>query len=692
MSKPLRVLIIEDSEADARLLLHELRRGGFEPVHARVVTEEATRQALASSAWDIVLSDYSMPAFSGLDALRLVQQSGRDLPFIVVSGVIGEVEAVEAMKAGAHDYVMKNNLARLAPAVERELREAAVRVSRRRAEEALRALQKAVEGLPLGVTMAGLDGRILYTNPAEARMHGYAPGELLGKEARVLVAPEFWKALTPEQMKHLRTWKRERVNVRKDGSRFPAQLISDVVKDQDGEPIGIVTTCEDISERKLAEEQLFRHAFYDELTGLPNRALFLERLGRALEHGKRRPDYVYAVLFLDLDRFKLVNDSFGHVVGDQLLVAIARRLEKCLRPNDTVARLGGDEFTILLDDIKDVSGATQVFDRIQAELTAPFALEGHEVFTSASIGIALGAPRYERPEDLLRDSDTAMYHAKTLGKARYEVFDTEMHESAVSRLQLENDLRWAVERHEFLVHYQPIVSLAGGGIVGFEALARWRHPRRGLVFPEDFIPLAEETGLIVPIGSWVLREACRQMRAWESQFGEAASGLAVSVNLSPRQFAQSGLVEQVGHTLRETGLGAGSLWLEITEGAIMEGSDHVNAMVASLKAISVRVHLDDFGTGYSSLSYLHRFPIHALKIDRSFVGRMDSPETNSEIVGTIVTLGHALGMDVIAEGIETAQQLAALRALKCDCGQGRFFAHPVDAEAAAALIAAKPGW
>jgi diguanylate cyclase (GGDEF)-like protein/PAS domain S-box-containing protein len=445
---------------------------------------------------------------------------------------------------------------------------------------------------------------------------------------------------------------------------------------------------QEIGDRQRAEEQLIHTAFHDALTDLPNRALFMDRLGHAIERAKRHEDYLFAVLFLDLDRFKVVNDSLGHMVGDQLLMAIANRIKACLRSADTLARLGGDEFTILLEDIRDVSDAKHVANRIQEELKLPFNLSGNEVFTTASIGIALSAAGYDRPEQLLRDADTAMYQAKAGGKARHEVFDIAMHAGAIALLQLETDLRRAIERQEFRVHYQPIVSLKSGRINGFEALVRWQHPDRGLVSPIEFIPVAEETGLIVAIGLWVLREACRQMHEWQVQF-PANPPLTISVNISGKQFLQPDLSEQIKQILQETNLDPRSLKLEITESAIVENAESAAIMLSQLRSVGIQLYMDDFGTGYSSLSYLHRFPMDTLKIDRSFVNRMGVDGENLEIVRAIVTLAHNLGMNVTAEGVETTEQLALLKALKCEYGQGYFFSKPVDSIQAEALIAAQ---
>lgn len=424
----------------------------------------------------------------------------------------------------------------------------------------------------------------------------------------------------------------------------------------------------------------------DPLTGLPNRALFLNRLEQAVQQAKRCENYLFAVLFIDLDRFKLVNDSLGHMVGDELLIAIARRLEKCLRNKDTIARLGGDEFAVLLNDIKDSSHATHTAERIKQELTKPFNLNRHEVFTSASIGVVLGSKAHGWLNDLLRNADIAMYRAKALGKSRYEVFDTAMHVQAVTRLQMETDLQWAIRNQELQVHYQPIVLLETGRITGFEALLRWKHPLRGFISPVEFIPLAEETGLIVSIGQWVLYEACRQLCAWQVKF-LTSPPLTISINLSVKQLKQPELVEQIAKILHETNLDARSLRLELTESVLVENAESVTTVLWQMKALGILLYLDDFGTGYSSLSYLHRFPIDTLKIDRSFINKMDCGSKNLEIVRVITMLSQALGMDVIAEGIETAQQLAQLRELQCKYGQGYFFFKPLDCATTDALIA-----
>jgi len=448
---------------------------------------------------------------------------------------------------------------------------------------------------------------------------------------------------------------------------------------------------QEIQERKRAQDQLLYLALHDPLTNLPNRTSFLETVQRALARAQAQPGYRFAVLFLDCDRFKTINDSLGHSVGDELLVAIAARLRESLRPEDTLARLGGDEFIICLEAIADLNQAKDLAQHLNRQLQLPFHPRGYEVFINASIGIVLGDASYESAEHLLRNADTAMYQAKALGRGRYQVFDPSMHLRALSRLRLENDLRRAIERREFYLCYQPAISLRTGKISSLEALVRWQHPERGLVPPAEFIPAAEETGAIAAIGDWVLVEACRQLRRWQEQ-GLAPLDLSVSVNISVRQLAQRDLLATLDAVLAASQLPPTCLILEVTESVLIDSPESALAIFEQLRSRQIQLSLDDFGTGYSSLSYLHRFAIDILKIDRSFISRMDAGCKNLEIVQAIISLSHNLGMEAIAEGIETAEQLAQLRALGCDRGQGYFFAPPLSPAATADLLRQQPQW
>ena len=601
------------------------------------------------------------------------------------------------------------------------------------AEEKYRSIfENAMEG----IFQTTPDGRYLSANPALARIYGYqSAAELIANihdiDRQLYLDPnrrvEFLRAIE----KHGFVSEFESQVYRADGTTIWVSENGRAVRGAGGKLLYYEGTVEDITLRKIAEEKLVHDALHDMLTGLPNRALFMDRLGHAIELSKRRPEVLFAVLFIDLDRFKVVNDSLGHLVGDRLLIAIAQRLEICLRAGDTVARLGGDEFAILLENIKNTQDAIQIAERVQAELAEPFYLNEYQVFSSASIGIVCSGlphpPResselsipnlgnidretslsclcsdspgpnvpfrmlYERPEELLRDADAAMYHAKGLGKARHEVFDLSMHTRAVALLQLENDLRRALDSQEFRLYYQPIVSLTSGTICGFEALLRWYHPLRGLVSPGEFILVAEETRLIVPIGWWMMRSACRQIHEWHQKF-PANPPLTVSVNLSNQQFKQPDLIARLSEILQETQLNPRTLKLEITEGVIMDNAESAAATLAELKNLEIELYIDDFGTGYSSLSRLHTFPTDALKIDRAFVSRMTEDEGNEAIVQTILILASHLGMDVIAEGIETIEQLNLLRALQCEYGQGYFFSKPIDTIAATLLIESQPVW
>ncbi|MBA2692265.1 MAG: EAL domain-containing protein [Rubrobacter sp.] len=556
----------------------------------------------------------------------------------------------------------------------------------------------AERGVNDGLWDWNFDSDDVYYSPRWKQMLGYA-------DYQIGSSPEEWfSRVHPEDTESLR----REIKAHLDGHRSHLEveyrlLHSDgeyrwmlsrgiAIRGPSGAAERMAGSQADITRRKEAEEKLVHDAFHDPLTGLPNRASLLDGLGRRLRSSKRYGEEgAFAVLFIDLDNFKVVNDSLGHSTGDVLLVAVAERMRASLRPRDTIARLGGDEFTVLISEVSGTEEAEQVADRLLEELQEPFPIGGYELFTTASVGIVVGDRDYEKPEDLLRDADTAMYRAKDLGRSRKGVFERTMHSRAVALFELETELRRAMEREEFVVHYQPITSLKTGRIVGFEALVRWKHPERGMIAPGEFIPIAEETGLIIPLEFFVLRESCHQIALWQRRYPERLP-LTMNVNLSRNQLARPDLFDQIQHILAEANLDPRSLRLEITEGAIMRNVEYAADTLVKLRALDIQIHIDDFGTGYSSLSALHSFPVDSLKIDRTFIGRMDSGGDDTEIVQTIVTLSHNLGLDVIAEGIETRQQLDRLRDMGCDYGQGFLFAKPMDGASTEDLIRCNPQW
>jgi len=637
---------------------------------------------IGKELWEIGLfndREASQAAFRALQKNGYIRYEG--LPLETKHGVRREVEFVSNVYREASRQVIQCNI--------RDITE------RKRAEKAQRESEERfhvlVEGVKdYAVFMLDMKGHVTSWNSGVERVLGYDEVEFIGQHFSSIFMPEDIETGEPE--KELKTAEaqgqadNERWHLRKDGTRFWATGAVTPLQDETRRTHGYAVVMRDNTERRLAEERTAHEAAHDHLTGLPNRAFFIEHLKRAIARSKRHASYIFAVLFLDLDRFKNINDSLGHVIADQLLVEIGRKLEAALRPEDMVARFGGDEFVVLLDDIKDVTDATRVASRIHAELVSPFNLGGNEVFTSTSIGIALSLHGYDRPEDCLRDADTAMYRAKALGNARHEIFDKSMHDRAVALLDLETALRRAVERKEFRVHYQPIVSLQTGRISGFEALLRWQHPTRGLILPAEFIAVAEETGLIIPIGQWIIGEACRQTLIWQEQIG-ADPPLVISVNLSSKQFLQTDLIERIDEMLLRTGFDPRNLKLEITESVVMENAGEATARIGQLRNLGVKLYMDDFGTGYSSLSHLHRFPVGTLKIDRSFISQMSAQDKNSEIVRTIVALAHNLHMEVIAEGVETEEQLSHLKGMQCEYAQGFYFSGALDAESAGELIA-----
>ncbi|HKC24583.1 MAG TPA: EAL domain-containing protein [Thermoanaerobaculia bacterium] len=698
MATALRVLIVEDSEDDALLLVRALKRGGLDPAWRRVDDARELAAALDTAEWDCVLSDYTLPTLDAPTALSILKGRGLDVPFLIVSRNVGEDVAVAAMKAGAHDYIMKGNLARLVPAIEREIRDAHERETRRRAESALFESEEryalAARGANDGLWDWDLRTRLIYFSSRWKLMLGFADDEIGDgvEEWFSRVYREDAPRLKTQIVAHLNGetvhFENEHRMEHRDGSWRWMLSRGLAVRDEKGIAYRMAGSQTDITERKLAEEQLLHDAFHDALTGLPNRALFLDRLGLALERSRRR-DGRFAVLFVDLDRFKMVNDGLGHVAGDSLLVAVSQRLLAFVHPGDTLARFGGDEFTILLDEVGGAEDAVRTAEGIQGELSRPFDLPaGREVFTTASVGIALSDGRYQTADELLRDADTAMYRAKAQGRARYVLFDAGMHTRAVELLTLETDLRRALERDELSVYYQPIVSIETGRLSGFEALVRWRHPQRGLVLPSEFIGFAEESGLVVPLGAWVLKEACRQTAAWLRAAG-ADPPLTVSVNVSARQLARPELGDEVEAALEESGLPASSLRLEITESLTVQGADAAPATLARLRGLGIELYVDDFGTGYSSLGTLQMLPVDKLKIDSSFVARLEANEGSRELVRTILALARNLGLGVIAEGVETEGQRRLLGALGCEQAQGFLFARPLTAEEAGAMVAAR---
>ncbi|HET9220984.1 MAG TPA: EAL domain-containing protein [Roseiflexaceae bacterium] len=689
--QPIRILLIGDGKDDYAFTRSALAIiAGYSFEITCVADYPAGLDLIERRQHDVGLIDDRRGRHEVLEFLRVATERGARMPLILLTEQADLALNMAAIRAGAADYLVKNQLS--TSALVRAIWHA---LDLARTSQALRASQERYALAARGSNDGLWDWDVLrsriYFSPRWKAILGCEAQEI-GDHAGdgfSLAHPEDLEQLKQAIAKHLRGdtpyLEVEHRMRHKDGSYRWMLTRGVALWSADGRPYRIAGSLTDITARKIAEERLERSALYDGLTGLPNRMMLMDRMQRALERAKRHADYQFGVLFLDFDRFKVVNDSLGHMIGDQLLIGIAQRLASCVRTEDTVARLGGDEFVVLIDYIADPGDAIQVAERIQRALGDPFDLSGHEVFTTVSIGIALSVTGYEEPETVLRDADIAMYRAKSGGRARYELFDSQMHARAVALLRLETDLRRAIEREEFEIHYQPIVALEGGSVIGFEALVRWRHPQRGLVSPGEFLPVAEETGLIAQIDWWVLQRACRQLAAWQALF-PADPPLSMSVNLSSRDFSRPDLADRIESELRAVALEGHSLRLEITESAIMEQSEVAAAMFERLQALGVQVYIDDFGTGYSSLSYLHRFPVATLKIDRSFVSRMGNNGENAKIIQTIVMLARDLGMNVIAEGVETVEQCDRLRALRCEYAQGFFFSRPLDNAAAEDLL------
>lgn len=755
--RSLRILVIEDVAVDVELTLLTLESANISFTYDVTATTIECQQYLQSTTYDVVLSDYRLPNFNGLQAFKLLKASGQDIPFILITGSLGEEAAVECIKAGMTDYVLKDRLFRLPSVLERALQEFALRRQQKEAiakieqqawretiinriVQAMRetlvledVLQTTVDLLHEALQVSyclilqpdsNRQIRVSYVNNEENHNRHkilgltcgfceyYQDDLIKGKQIAIMqindqlpiaakklaedygirsmvITPLFYQqvyfgGISIYQNDRQRTWSDNELSLVKAIADQCAIAIHQSELYQNAQS--------ELMERKRMEAQLRHDAFHDVLTGLPNRSLFLDRLSHALQISQRRSHInseglaeQFAVLFLDLDRFKVINDSLGHLAGDQLLKVVADRLIDCLRGGDTVARLGGDEFVMLLEEIQDLDDVIEVVHRIQDALKIPIALDGNEVFVSTSIGIALSSSDYTQPEQLLRDADTAMYRAKEQGRERYEIFNPAMHTEALKKLRLENELRRAIERQELRVYYQPIICLKSGQILGFEALVRWQHPEQGLITPTEFIPLAEDIGLIGAIDFWVLQEACTQLHKWQLQFPMAKT-LTMNVNLSGKHFNKPDLIHKIEEILEISDLNSSYLKIEVTESILIEKTSLATQILSDLNDRNIQVCIDDFGTGYSSLSYLHRFPIHTLKIDRSFITRLNRESEHCEIVKAIIILGINLGLNVIAEGVETAEQLDFLEMNNCHACQGYYLFKPLEAEAIATLL------
>jgi diguanylate cyclase (GGDEF)-like protein/PAS domain S-box-containing protein len=547
----------------------------------------------------------------------------------------------------------------------------------RRDQVRIRMLKEAVDSLQIGITFSDASGRIAYLNPAEARMHGYEVEELMGRPARQFASESHQRQAPPENLKGGAAWRRESVNLRRNGEEFPVLLTSIPVRDREQRYLGIVTTCEDISEQKEAEEKINRLAYFDSLTGLPNRGMFLERLHQSLAQSARGGKML-SLLFLDLDNFKDINDTAGHPAGDELLCEVAQRLAGCIRESDLLARLGGDEFVVLLTSVSSIERILAAAERLLEVFARPFQIDGRLLYSSASIGIAIYPDDSHDASSLFRCADTAMYHAKNEGKGRVRMFSAEMNEKIMRRVALENSLRLGLERNEFFLHYQPQWDLKSNRMVGVEALLRWQSEEFGLLPPSEFIALIEDSELIFSIGEWLLRSACRQARSWAD---DGHDELKVAVNISGKQFKQPEFVTLLSGIIEETGVDPRSLELEFTESVIMENAERTMEKLSALKLMGVKMSIDDFGTGYSSLNYLKHFPVDRIKIDRCFVADVNCSNDDATIVEAIVTMGQNLNLKVLAEGVENSDQLHYLTTLGCDEVQGYYLAMPMAPEA-----------
>jgi diguanylate cyclase (GGDEF)-like protein/PAS domain S-box-containing protein len=677
------MLFVEDSPDDVELALRSLKSDGITPHWRRVDREDELRRALGVLKPDAILSDFSMPGFDGLHALRIARELTPEVPFIFVSGTIGEERAIEAIRAGATDYVLKNNLRRLGTAVKRALTEAADRERTRKIEDERGRLVEILEATSDFVAMASPEGTTLYMNAAWRRLAGVT-ADAVGRQMSELHPPSADTRLRSEAVPAADRdgiWQGEGLVRAADGTDIPVSKVLIAHRGEDGQIRFRSTIARDIRERKAYEAKLKYLANYDPLTALPNRSLLGDRTSQAIAHVKR-VGRSCAMLVANVDRFKLLNDSYGHAVGDALLKLIAERLSQALRGGDTAARVAADVFAVLATDLARPDDVLHIAQAVRNATSLPFIIEGHEIHVTLSLGASMHPRDGEDFDLLLRNADAAAHRVKEAGGNAFQFYAADMTSQAIERVELENALRSAIGQKQLELHYQPQIDLASGTIIGLEALMRWKHPERGFVPPGLFIPIAEESELIQELGLWALTEAVERAAQWR----DAGSPVRVAVNVSARQFRREGFVDAVASALRIHDLSPASLELELTESALIDDRDRALGILNELKRLGVQIAMDDFGTGYSSLSYLSGLPIDCLKIDRAFVTSLGKGGRDAALAQAIVSMGHALSLRVLAEGVETADQLEFLRKHHCDEGQGYLFAKPAASEALCELM------
>jgi diguanylate cyclase (GGDEF)-like protein/PAS domain S-box-containing protein len=694
MDRPLRVLILEDTPTDAELTQRELRKAGMEFVAECVETRDEFIRKLDTFEPDIVLADYKLPHFDGLSALELIRERSPELPFVFVSGTMGEEFAIETLHRGASDYVLKGHLAKLGPAVARALQVAESQRLRRLAEEDLfnsrQMLRTVLDTIPQRVFWKDPESTYLGCNQPFAKDNRYtAPEQLFGKTDFDIASEDVALRRRADDHQVMASGEsrlnNEESYVRPDGG-VGWRVVSKVpLRDQDGSVIAILGTYEDITERKASEERTRFLVYHDGLTELPNHLLAFDRLQQAMAYADREGTKV-ALVFLDLDNFKTINDSLGHSIGDKLLREVASRLGQCVRDTDTVSRQGGDEFLIVVPALSDTDATAPVLDKLLQTIHMPMEIDGHELSTTVSIGIAMFPDDGRDFESLMKKADTAMYRAKEAGRNTYCFYDKQMNDDVLENLQMRSGLSRALERSEFVLHYQPQIDLASGALVGVEALVRWQHPGLGMVPPGRFIPVAEETGQIVALGEWVMMEACRQAAAWQEQ---GLPRISMAVNLSAIQFKRGDVEQTVIRALAESGLDPALLELELTESILIRDTENILATVRRMKLLGVMLSIDDFGTGYSSLSYLKRFSVDKLKIDQSFIRDLATDQDDAAIVRAVVQMARSLGLRTIAEGVEDENILNYLRIYHCDEAQGYHIARPLPAAEMTAFLVAE---